>query len=102
MYAVVKTGGKQYQVREGDILKIEKIDVEVGSTFNFEEVLLVSSEGNVKVGKPFVDGAKVSAEILEHGKNRKITVFKYKPKKRYARKQGHRQPFTRVKINSIG
>ena len=88
MYAVVKTGGKQYQVREGDILKIEKIDVEVGSTFNFEEVLLVSSEGNVKVGKPFVDGAKVSAEILEHGKNRKITVFKYKPKKRYARKQG--------------
>lgn len=102
MYAVIKTGGKQYQVKEGDILKVEKLDVEAGTVFDFEEVLLVSNEGDVKVGKPFVDGAKVSAEILEHGKNRKITVFKYKPKKGYARKQGHRQPYTRVRINSIG
>lgn len=102
MYAVIKTGGKQYQVKEGDILKVEKLDVEAGTKFDFEEVLLVSNEGDVKVGKPFVDGAKVSAEILEHGKNRKITVFKYKPKKGYARKQGHRQPYTRVRINSIG
>lgn len=102
MYAVIKTGGKQYQVKEGDILKVEKLDVEAGTNFDFEEVLLVSNEDDVKVGKPFVDGAKVSAEVLEHGKNRKITVFKYKPKKGYARKQGHRQPFTRVRINSIG
>lgn len=102
MYAVIRTGGKQYQVKEGDILKVEKLDVEQGSTFNFEEVLLVSKEGEVTVGSPFVEGAKVSAEILEHGKAKKIVVFKYKPKKGYARKQGHRQPFTRVRINSIG
>lgn len=102
MYAVIKTGGKQYQVKEGDILKVEKLDVEQGSTFDFEEVLLLSNEGNVTVGSPVVEGAKVTAEVLEHGKAKKITVFKYKPKKGYAKKQGHRQPFTRVRINSIG
>lgn len=102
MYAVIVTGGKQYQVKEGDILKVEKLDVEAGSTINFEEVLLVSNEGEVTVGKPFVEGVKVSAEVLEHGKNKKIVVFKYKPKKGSSTKQGHRQPFTRVRINSIG
>lgn len=102
MYAVIKTGGKQYQVKEGDILKVEKLNAEVGSTFDFEEVLLVSNEGDVKVGSPLVDGAKVSAEVLEHGKGKKIVVFKYKPKKGSQTKQGHRQPYTRVKINSIG
>ncbi len=102
MYAVIKTGGKQYQVKEGDILKIEKLNVEEGSTVDFDEVLLVSNESGVKVGSPFVEGAKVSAEVLEHGKNRKIVVFKYKAKKGYSKKQGHRQPFTRVRINSIG
>lgn len=102
MYAIIKTGGKQYQVKEGDILKVEKLDVEQGSTYDFEEVVLVSNEGDVKVGSPLVDGAKVSAEVLEHGKGKKIVVFKYKAKKGYAKKQGHRQPFTRVRINTIG
>lgn len=102
MYAVIKTGGKQYQVKEGDILKVEKLNVEQGSNFDFEEVLLVSNENGLKVGSPFVEGAKVSAEVLEHGKERKIIVFKYKAKKGYSKKHGHRQPFTRVRINKIG
>ncbi|MDO4605009.1 MAG: 50S ribosomal protein L21 [Helcococcus sp.] len=102
MYAVIKTGGKQYQVKEGDILKVEKLNAEVGSTFDFDEVLLVSNEEEVKVGSPLVDGAKVSAEVLEHGKDKKIVVFKYRPKKGSQTKQGHRQPYTRVRINSIG
>ena len=102
MYAVIKTGGKQYQVKEGDILKVEKLNAEVGSSFDFKEVLLVSNEGDVTVGSPLVDGVKVSAEVLEHGKGKKIVVFKYRPKKGSQTKQGHRQPYTRVKINSIG
>lgn len=102
MYAVIKTGGKQYQVKEGDILKVEKLNLEKGSTFDFEEVLLVSNDVDVKLGSPIVEGAKVSAEVLEHGKGKKIVVFKYKPKKHSKTKQGHRQPYTRVKITSIG
>lgn len=101
MYAVIETGGKQYRVEEGDILSIEKLASEEGGNVNFEKVLLISGEEGIKVGKPYVEGASVEAEVLFHGKGKKIIVFKYKPKKNYHKKQGHRQPFTRVKITKI-
>lgn len=100
MYAVIKTGGKQYQVTEGEYLKVEKLDAEVGSNVTFEEVLLVSGD-ELKVGQPLVDGAKVNAVVLEQGKEKKIIVGKFKAKKNYRRKQGHRQPYTMIKIESI-
>lgn len=101
MYAVIKTGGKQYRVQEGDILMVEKLDAEEGSTVQFNEVLAVSGDDGLKVGTPVVAGAVVEANVLGQGKNKKIIVFKYKPKKNYRRKQGHRQPYTRVQITKI-
>ncbi|SHH20386.1 large subunit ribosomal protein L21 [Thermosyntropha lipolytica DSM 11003] len=102
MYAVIKTGGKQYKVSEGDIIKVEKLPAEEGQEIVFEEVLLINDEnGNVKVGKPLVEGAKVTAQVLEQGKGKKIYVMKYKRRKNYRRKKGHRQPFTKVKIQKI-
>lgn len=101
MYAVIETGGKQYRVQEGDVLFVEKIDLEEGSSVDFDKVLLLSNDEGLSVGKPFVDGAKVEASIVEQGKSKKIIVFKYKPKKNYRKKQGHRQPFTKVKIEKI-
>ncbi|TCP59664.1 large subunit ribosomal protein L21 [Tumebacillus sp. BK434] len=100
MYAIVKTGGKQYKVAEGDVIFVEKLDVE-GDAVTFDEVLLVSKEGGVVVGSPAVAGATVSAKVLKHGKAKKIIVYKYKSKKNYRRKQGHRQPYTQVQIEKI-
>lgn len=101
MYAVIETGGKQYRVNEGDVLFVEKLDVEEGATVTFDKVLAVSREGELEVGTPLVEGANVSAKVLGHGKGRKIIVFKFKPKKNYRRKQGHRQPYTKVQIEKI-
>ena len=97
MYAIIKTGGKQYRVSEGDVLNIEKLDVEAV----FDEVLTVVADSDVKIGKPVVDGAKVTAKVVEHGKAEKIFVFKYKAKSNYRKRQGHRQPFTKVEISKI-
>jgi len=101
MYAVIETGGKQYKIQEGDILSVERLGAGAGEKVSFDKVLLVSGEDGIKVGKPYVEGAAVEGEVLFHGKGRKIIVFKYKAKKNYRKKQGHRQPFTRVKITKI-
>ncbi len=102
MFAVIKTGGKQYKVKEGEILKIEKVAGNAGDKIDFEVLLLADEEGkDVKVGKPHVAGAKVAAEILEQGRARKVNIIKYKPKVRYRRKAGHRQMYTKVKVTSI-
>ena len=101
MYAIIKTGGKQYKVSEGDSIVIEKLDAEEGATVEFDQVLTVVDGDDVKIGRPVVDGAKVSATVEANGKGPKIHVFKYKSKKNYRRRQGHRQPFTRVKIDKI-
>lgn len=101
MYALIETGGKQYRVEKDSVLFIEKLDAAEGDTVTFEKVLLISDEGNVQVGSPMVANAKVTGKVLKQGRSKKITVFKYKPKKNYKKKQGHRQPFTRVVIESI-
>lgn len=101
MYAILETGGKQYRVKKDDVLFVERLNAEEGDTINFEEVLLVSNNGEVKIGKPYVEGAKVEAEVVEHGKSKKIVVFKFKAKKNYRKKQGHRQPYTKIKIKDI-
>ncbi len=102
MYAIMKTGGKQYKVGEGNIIKIEKLPAEVGGKITFEEIIfLTDGEGNVKIGDPHISGAKVIAEVLEQGRDKKIVVYKYKKRKNYHKKQGHRQPFTRIKIEKI-
>ena len=101
MYAVIKTGGKQYKVTEGDVLRVEKLNAEVNTTVELTEVLLVANGDNVKVGTPVVAGAKVVVEVLSQGKGPKVVNFKYKPKKASHRKRGHRQLFTEVKVTSI-
>ena len=101
MYAVIKTGGKQYKVTEGDVLKVEKLNAEVNATVELNEFLLVANNDNVKVGSPLVEGAKVVVEVLSQGKGPKVINFKYKPKKASHRKRGHRQLFTEVKVTSI-
>lgn len=102
MYAVVVTGGKQYKVAEGDVLFVEKLTADVDSTVELDNVLLVGKDnGETVVGKPMVEGAKVTAKVLAQGKAKKVVVFKYKPKKDYRKKQGHRQPYTKIQIEKI-
>lgn len=101
MYAVIKTGGKQYRVQEGDILMVEKLEAADGSTVLFSEVLALSDDNGLKVGTPVVDGAVVEAQILKQGKGKKIIVYKYKAKKNYRKKQGHRQPYTKIQVMKI-
>lgn len=101
MYAVIKTGGKQYKVAEGDVLRVEKLNAEVNETVELTNVLLVANGEDVKVGKPIVEGAKVAVEILNQDKGKKVINFKYKPKTGYHRKKGHRQLFTEIKVKSI-
>lgn len=102
MYAVLQTGGKQYKVSEGDVIFIEKLDAEVDSTIELKSLLAVSKEdGTLIVGSPIVEGASLSAKVLGQGKAKKVVVFKYKSKKDYRRKQGHRQPYTKLQIEKI-
>ena len=101
MYAIIKTGGKQYRVSEGEAVQVEKLNAEVGAEVVFDEVLTVVNDADVKIGAPVVEGAKVTAKVVEHGKADKIFVFKYKAKANYRRRQGHRQPFTTVEITKI-
>ena len=101
MYAVIRSGGKQYTVRPGDSLNVEKLDGEVGSQVELTDVLMVADGDTVSVGAPSVAGAKVVAEVVEHGKGKKVVVFKYKPKIRYRKRTGHRQQFTRLAIKDI-
>jgi len=100
-YAIVETGGKQYKVAEGDTIVVERLDAPEGSQIELDRVLLVAGEDGVKVGTPFVEGAKVVANVVEHGKGKKILVFKYKAKKNYRRRRGHRQPFTKLAIEQL-
>ena len=101
MYAIIKTGGKQYKVSEGDEIIIEKLNVEEGATVTFDEVFAIVDGEEVKIGKPKVDGAKVTGSVVKNGKGPKIRIFKYKHKTNYRRRMGHRQPFTKVKIEKI-
>ena len=100
LYAIIQTGGKQYKVSEGDQIVVEKIDGDVDSEVVLDKVLSIIGD-SVKVGKPFIDGAKVTAKIVEHGKEKKILVFKYKAKSNYRKRQGHRQPYTKLSITKI-
>ena len=101
MFAVVKTGGNQFKVEPDQVIKIEKVDGKVGEEVVFSNIIAVEKMGDLKIGQPYVKTAKVTGEILEQGKGKKIEVFRYKPKKRIRVKNGHRQPFTRIKIKEI-
>ncbi len=101
MYAVIETGGKQYRVSQGDAIYVEKLNVDEGQEIVLDKVLLLNQDGKTTVGQPYIEGAAVVAKAVKQGKQKKILVFKYKPKKNYRRKQGHRQPYTKLVIESI-
>ena len=101
MHAIIETGGKQYKVAEGDVLYIEKLTAEAGETVTFDKVLAVLDGDTAKFGAPTVEGATVTTNVVKNGKGKKVLVFKYKPKKNYRRRQGHRQPYTKVEITKV-
>ena len=101
MYAIIEACGKQYKVSKGDVVFFEKLDDEEGKKVKFDKVILISDDKKIEVGTPYVKGAAVEGKVVAHGKGKKIIVFKYKAKKNYRRKQGHRQPYTKVEITSI-
>ena len=101
MFAIIETGGKQYKVNEGDVIFIEKLEAEEGSTVVFDSVKAISRDGALKIGTPNVEGAKVTATVMKNGKGKKIYIFKYKAKKNEKKKMGHRQPYTKVQIAAI-
>lgn len=101
MYAVIVSGGKQYRVKEGQTLKLEKLTADQGASVDFDRVLLVANGDDVKIGAPVVEGAKVTAEVVAHGRGKKVTILKFKRRKHHMKRQGHRQWFTEVKITGI-
>ena len=101
MYAIIEACGRQYKVQEGDVVFFEKLDTEAGKKVNFDKVILVSDDNGVQVGNPYVKGVKVEGKVVSHGRGKKVLVFKYKAKKNERKKQGHRQPFTQLRILSI-
>ncbi|MCI1985615.1 MAG: 50S ribosomal protein L21 [Lactobacillus sp.] len=101
MYAIIKTGGKQYKAEVGEALYVEKLDAEQGATVTFDQVILVAGEGDAKIGTPTIDGATVTGKVEKQGSEKKVVTFKYKPKKHSHQKKGHRQPYTKVVIDAI-
>lgn len=101
MYAIITTGGKQYKVIEGESVRVEKLGLEDGDVVTFDQVLMISNEGETKVGSPFLEAVTVTGTVKKNGKGKKVIIFKYKPKKSYSKKKGHRQPFTEVVIDKI-
>lgn len=101
MYAVIVSGGKQHRVAEGEVLRVEKLQAEAGSSIDFDKVLLVANDEDVKIGAPVVDGAKVTAEVVSHGRGKKVHIMKFKRRKHHMKRMGHRQWFTEIKITAI-
>ena len=102
MFAIIKTGGKQYRVTEGQVLRVETIDAEVGNDIEFDQVLLLGEGADIKVGTPLVSGAKVKAKVINHGRAKKVEIIKFKRRKHHMKRMGHRQNYTEVKIEGIG
>ncbi|WP_455204816.1 50S ribosomal protein L21 [Kaarinaea lacus] len=101
MYAVIKTGGKQYKVSEGETLKVEKLAADAGSSVDLDKVMMVADGDNVKIGAPYIEGGKVTATVKSHGKGKKVDIVKFRRRKHYRKHQGHRQEYTEIQINSI-
>ena len=102
MYAVIKTGGKQYRVTEGEVIKLEKLDVAAGETIEFDQVLMLADGENIQVGNPILSGKVIKAEVIDHGRHRKIRIIKFRRRKHHRKQMGHRQDYTEVKITDLG